>query len=252
MKPDVVVDVGNSRMKWGLCREGRVAEFLALPLNDPQLWAAQFSEWELSANSRWVASGVNPRGLERLMQWLEGRTAGVSILSSCRQVPLTVRVDVPENVGIDRLLNAVAATEQTQSKTSSFIVDAGSAVTVDWVDESGAFRGGAILPGLRLMAKALRDYTALLPVIDVSRLSNPPMPGTSTKGAIEAGIFWTTAAGVKELLRQLTAHAPAHSQSKVYLTGGDAHLLEPVLEGGFNAWPEMTLEGIRLSAEKLP
>ncbi|MEK7734665.1 MAG: type III pantothenate kinase, partial [Pseudomonadota bacterium] len=47
------------------------------------------------------------------------------------------------------------------------LVDAGSAVTVDYVDQDGAFCGGAILPGLRLMAKALHDYTALLPLIEV-------------------------------------------------------------------------------------
>src|SRR6185312_8188631 len=104
-------------------------------------------------------------------------------------LPLRVLVQQLDHVGIDRLLDAVAANSRRPAGVPAIIIDAGSAVTVDLVDEAGAFTGGAILPGLRLMAKALHDYTALLPLVDPPTQA-PPLPGTATIPAIESGIFW--------------------------------------------------------------
>ncbi len=129
------------------------------------------------------------------------------------------------------------------------MVDAGSAVTVDWLDEEGTFRGGAILPGLRLMIQALHDYTALLPLIAAPR-SVPRVPGSGTAEAMEAGVFWAVAGGVRALVEQMSPATAALPE--VFLTGGDGALLQPVLGNRVRAWPEMTLEGIRLAAEALP
>jgi type III pantothenate kinase len=252
MKPDVVVDVGNSRIKWGLCGEDRVAELVSLPPDDTKRWDHEHAERNLSSSTHWAISGVNPTGLAKVADWIKEHRANLTLLSSFRDLPISVSVDLPEKVGIDRLLNAVAARHRVKRNISLFIIDAGTAVTVDWVDPSGAFRGGAILPGLRLMARSLHEHTALLPKLDVSQLSDPVLPGASTESAMKAGIFWAVAGGIKAVLGQLTACADAHQHRAVFLTGGDAHLLEPVMDSGSIVWPQMTLEGIRLSAETLP
>ncbi|TMQ35093.1 MAG: type III pantothenate kinase [Planctomycetota bacterium] len=147
MKPDVVVDVGNSRIKWGRCREDRVVENASLPLNDSAAWEAKFQAWEMADGRAFVIGGVNPATQDRLIDWLQQRKVQVSVLTSLSYVPIEVGVAVPESVGLDRLFNAVAARQRVQRSVSCFIVDAGSAVTVDWVDEKGRFRGGAIFPG---------------------------------------------------------------------------------------------------------
>src|SRR5205085_11851847 len=97
--------------------------------------------------------------------WIRQRGDAVAVLESWRQLPLEVKVEQPERVGIDRLLNFVALRSRTVRAVSMVVIDAGSAVTVDWVDEQGTFRGGAIFPGLRLMAMALHRYTAALPEV---------------------------------------------------------------------------------------
>ena len=173
-------------------------------------------------------------------------------LASWQQLPLNLAVDFPSQVGMDRLLNAVAAKHRVQREVPIIIIDAGSAVTVDWVDETGAFRGGAILPGFALMAQALHTYTALLPQVGVPPPVNPALPGTNTKAAIEAGIFWAVAGGIRALIRQFVGLRSTGRHPEVFLTGGDAHLLATVLETTISLWPEMTLEGIRLAAEALP
>jgi type III pantothenate kinase len=252
MKPDVVVDVGNSRIKWGRCREDRVVENASLPLDDPAAWEAKFEAWEMAPGRTFVIGGVNPGAQDRLIECLQQRKVQILIITSFSTLPIEVAIAVGASVGLDRLFNAVAARERVQREVSCFIVDAGSAVTVDWVDDKGRFRGGAILPGFALMARALHDYTSKLPLVEVPRSANPALPGQQTKSAIELGMFWAVAGGVKALLRQLTGRARAQHHRVVFLTGGDAGLLEPVLDPGFITWPEMTLEGIRVSAERLP
>src|SRR5262249_59676878 len=115
--------------------------------------------------------------------------------------------------------------------------------------------------GRGLMTQALRDHTALLPRVEV-REANPPLPGASTTAAIQAGVFWAVAGGIKALVRQLAARArqltdpdltgPLPEPPAVFLTGGDASLLAPVMDPGVIGWPNMTLGGIRLTAESLP
>ena len=183
------------------------------------------------------------------------------LLARHDRLPLEVRTESPERVGVDRLLNAVAANSwlrrgpKGRQPRPAVIVDAGTAVTVDFVSPDGAFEGGAIFPGRRLMAAALHDYTALLPLV-VGAESCPPPFGKNTIAAIEAGIHHAVAGGINQLIRgQRGALCPEVKHSArfvVFLTGGDAPLLQHSLDNRAVLWPEMTLEGLRLSAEALP
>jgi type III pantothenate kinase len=248
MTPTIVVDIGNSRIKWGWCQNGRIAERASLPPDDPTAWQGQLDAWTLTGPASWVVSSVQPERRDRLVGWVHRRGDPVLVLEQARQLPLQVLVEYPDRVGIDRLLNAVAAQAERQN-APAIIVDAGSAVTVDWLDETGAFRGGTILPGLRLMAQALHDHTALLPLVEV-RNPAPPVLGTSTPAAIEAGIFYGVAGAINTLIKHFAARSAAHS--RIFLTGGDAALLKESIEPRARHWPDMTLEGIRLAAEALP
>jgi len=150
---------------------------------------------------------------------------------------------------VDRLLDAVAANSRRRAGVPAVVIDAGSAITVDWVDATGAFAGGAILPGLRLMARVLHSYTALLPLLETIP-SRPPLPGQSTLTAMQAGIFWAAAGGSRAIIEQLAAQAG--TRPDVFLTGGDGPLLHAALPPETQLWPDMTLEGIRLSVASQP
>ncbi len=247
MSPDVVVDIGNTRIKWGRCARGSVAEVVALPADSPDDWQRQSDAWGLGKGSTWAVASVDPKRRDALVRWLEGRGVCVWVASTARQLPLEVRVSQPDCVGIDRLLNAVAACHNwARKRLPAVIADAGSAVTVDWVDERGAFRGGTIFPGLRLMAQALHDHTALLPLVRVTT-PRPYVPGMSTPQAVEAGIYYATAGGINTLIELFRAASTVAAH--VYLTGGDGPLLAHAVDGRAELWLEMTLEGLRLSAE---
>jgi type III pantothenate kinase len=246
MTPVVVADVGNTRIKWGRCAAEGVVDQASLPADDPDAWQRQLEAWKVVMPALWVLAGVHPDRLARLERWLAQRGDGVTILRNWLDLGLSVLLDRPERVGIDRLLNALAARDRGPGP--AVLIDAGSAVTVDWLDEAGCFRGGAILPGFRLMAQALHAYTALLPLIEPPS-SIPQLPGRSTIQAIEAGVYWAAAGGVRALVAELVSQSS--NRPRIFLTGGDGPLLLPVLDADVVAWPTMTLEGILQAAKHL-
>lgn len=241
MHDELLVDVGNSRMKWGRCRSS--VEMVSLPTDDAAAWAKQLDAWRLPPSS-WILTGSNPRARAQLGEWLHGRGHSLLIIESPDDLPLTVKLERPDHVGIDRLLNAVAANMRRKPGKPAVIVDAGTAVTVDWVDAEGAFCGGAIFPGLRLMSKALHDYTALLPLVEI-KSPMPAVPAVATPAAVEAGVYWAVVGGIRQLMDRLDARREA----AIFLGGGDATLLAPAFDASMIVWPEMTLEGVRLAAK---
>jgi type III pantothenate kinase len=254
MKPNIVVDVGNSRIKWARPVGNRVEEdHVSLAPESPESWQEQIKLWNLRDQLVWAVAGVHPKRIGQFTDWLNQRGDQVLLIHDRKLLPIKIDVDEPDRVGIDRLLNAVGARDRQMAAESIVIIDAGSAVTVDWVDKDGVFRGGAIFPGLQMMAKALHDYTAALPLVEVNR-STPRhvLPGNSTELAIRGGVFWAVAGGITALTRLYAARTEPSLRPVIYLTGGDAQVLLPLLPSEVKLTPTLTLEGIRIAAEALP
>src|SRR5207302_1905014 len=103
-----------------------------------------------------------------------------------------------------------------------------------------AFRGGAIFPGFRLMATALHDYTAMLPVVPMDETVLPP--GTSTLLAIQTGVLHAVLGGIERLIVEYQHRFP--TAFEIFLTGGDGKALASRLRHPVHLWPELTLDGI--------
>lgn len=257
MTPDVVVDIGNSRMKWGRCADGRVMEMVSLPLDDPTAWEAESGKLPPTPFARkWAVASVNPPVLHRFVGWANEHGRALPF-EDFRGVPLRLAVERPEEVGVDRLMSALAA--WTSSRPRPVVaISIGTAITIDLVDDSGAFLGGAILPGPQLMAKSLNQYTAKLPLIDASNLHTVQCPGTNTRHAIELGIGSAVGGAVSRLIEAYSQFLD--SPPIVFFTGGDMGPFTD-LEAD-EMWtpdpddtrfvPTLTLEGIRIAAEALP
>lgn len=225
----LTVDLGNSRAKFGLfeCIDDHVRP-LALsavsPGPDHDL-AAQLAVWVRPHSVEvCLAASSNPPMLDRLIEdWPDDLPAATAIRSA-RMVPVVLSVDQPDAVGLDRVLNAFAAT-RLHTGQNVIIVDSGTATTVDLVSAEGVFCGGTIFPGLRLSAHALHDYTARLPMIDMDAPNStaPEVPGRNTEAAIRAGLFWGQLGAIREIVSRLRQTCVDHPT--VILTGGGSRLL---------------------------
>src|SRR5579885_1656401 len=108
MRPNVVVDVGNTRIKWGVCDSDSVRETCSLPPDEPEAWKRQMELWP-DACGLWIVSSVHPPRCHRLVTWLRACGERVRLLGNPDDLPLRVLVARPDHVGVDRLLDAVAA-----------------------------------------------------------------------------------------------------------------------------------------------
>ena len=107
MKPAVVVDVGNTRIKWGRCADDRVTDMASLAHDDEAAWRRQMTGWQIPHRRNW-ASAACIRAARPVVRLARRSTASTVVVESHRQLPLHVDVDMPDKVGLDRLLNAVA------------------------------------------------------------------------------------------------------------------------------------------------
>jgi type III pantothenate kinase len=234
------VDVGNSRVKWGLFSLNQLTgdridvdsePTSSTPLSEPFPWqqVQQTIPSELRSSVRCVIVGSNQAGVSRIVNQWPTDLAPPCIINSHEQFSLPIHVDYPNRVGLDRLLNAVAIHSLSANQTSSIVVDSGTATTVDLISENGAFEGGAILPGFDLNARALNEYTEALPRIVMSDLVEetstcPTALGKNTEAAIASGIFWGQIGAVREVIAQLSE---PFDQCNLVLTGGGSGLLAP-------------------------
>jgi type III pantothenate kinase len=240
MSGPIVVDVGNSRIKWGLCSSEQVWSMASLPPDDAAAWDKQWHDWKLERHQAWIVAGVHPKRRDALVDWLRTRCDSVRVVQSPKELPLTVNLEHPEKVGIDRLLSAVAANRRRQSNVAAIVIGAGTAVTVDYVDGEGVFQGGTIFPGFHLMARALHERTALLPIVEMD--NTVALPGVTTTHAIQAGVFFAVVGGIERIIAEFQHRYPVPFE--VFLTGGDAKSLHHRLRHHVHLWPEMTLEGL--------
>ena len=115
-------------------------------------------------------------------------------------------VEGADTGGADRALGVVAALRLMPPGRPGLVVSCGTAITVERITSQGVWQGGAIAPGLGVMASALHIRTAQLPLLDTRQLNSnhsPPAWGRGTVASLTAGIFWGTVGLVRELVRVL-------------------------------------------------
>ena len=164
-----------------------------------------------------------------------------------RDIPMTICVEHPERLGIDRLLAARAARHLLRLQSVAFgpsiVVQAGTALTVDWVDEHDQFMGGAILPGVGLSLQYMAAGTDQLPWLPSDRVHQAPsLPGKNTEQAIAAGVHAAVVGGAKYLIDRYRKGLAI----PVVISGGDGQLLRDAIEPPVFFQRHLVLMGLAL------
>ncbi|WP_164102962.1 type III pantothenate kinase [Candidatus Laterigemmans baculatus] len=240
---------------------GRPLRFLRHDLRDaswPAALVEQSWKWfglEPSAESlgeafteprQWIVASVNGPATRALRQCVAREAAGDGWYElTHRDLAMRAELRNPAAVGIDRLLGASAAWRaagtDAESDRAVISIDAGSAVTIDLV-RGGVFLGGAILPGLRLQLSSLTQGTDLLPAVTCEGAKSLEIPGRDTVSAMRTGVMLGLSGGIDRLIDQYSegCASPPH----VYLTGGDAATLEPLLRHAVIRRDDLVLSAI--------
>ena len=151
---------------------------------------------------------------------------------------LEVRVDNPQEVGADRLCNAVAAHHSYDGPL--LILDLGTATTFDVIDGEGSYRGGVIYPGINLSLEALHLGAAQLPRVAIGKPD--AVIGTGTISAMRSGIFWGHVSMIEGMTTRIIEEFGA--PMKVVATGGLAELFINN-SNAIDAYdPNLTLRGL--------
>ncbi|MBT4524333.1 MAG: type III pantothenate kinase [Phycisphaerae bacterium] len=149
----------------------------------------------------------------------------------------------PETItGIDRLLNAVAAWDTF--KEACVVIDAGTCITVDFVDGEGTFHGGAIAPGARMQLEAMHSGTSALPEVSFDAPLREAF-GKNTAQAMLQGVFHGIQGMVRQLCEQYALRYGAYP--RIIATGGDAKTLFGDDEFIEQIDPDLQMKGIAVS-----
>jgi type III pantothenate kinase len=236
------VDSGNTRTKW--------AVYSGEKLISHGFWLGDQPDFSsVPKNVRhWKLAGVHPHNVEATRMALESIGRKCELIASPASVGPLLDLENPEKVGIDRVASAWAAWLRMGSMRDCLIVDMGTAMTINWIDRQGVFRGGAILPGINTMLKSLSEGTKLLPRIESTDFDpNIAWPARKTSNAIMLGVIAAQTGAARQLLARAKAIVP---DAALFLTGGDSRFLQDEVEGEFIRVETLVLEGIARAGEK--
>jgi len=255
----LAIDAGNTNLVFALI-DGLSIRTRWRIATDPRRTADEYAVWlhqliELEGYSRddvkaVVISTVVPRALHNL-QVLATKYFKVEALIAGRP-PLDWRIELdvvaPATVGADRVVNAIAA--HAAHPGNLIVIDFGTATTFDWIDGSGAYKGGIIAPGINLSLDALVSAAAKLPRIAIEAPNGDfSVIGRTTEDQMQSGIFWGYIAMIEGLVARMRQEIGA--PAKVVSTGGLAVLFDSHTSVFDAIEPDLTLQGLALMHARL-
>ena len=162
-------------------------------------------------------------------------------------LPLKIKYKTPETLGLDRIALTCGAAYHHSGNKNILIIDAGTCITYDFVNENKEYLGGAISPGLSMRLKAMHHFTGKLPFVDFSENAlEPPFVGQSTKECLISGAFWGL---IMEINGNIHRYEEQFGNLYVFLTGGDANKFEKHLKNRIFANPFLLTDGLNYILE---
>lgn len=231
----LVIDVGNTRIKAAVFEDATLFEIFV------------FSKIELHKNIQnilnkfekitdMVVSSVGDVEKQSFLDY--NKVLNVHFLSHEDAFPFHNCYATPKTLGIDRMVLAAGATLRFPNQ-NRLVIDAGTCVTYDFIDQDNNYLGGAITPGLRLRYEALHNYTAKLPLL--SSESPKDLIGTTTSESIHSGVV---NGFVFEIDGFIAEYKARYSNFIIILTGGDTDFLAKRLKNTIFANSNFLLESL--------
>ncbi|MDR2499359.1 MAG: type III pantothenate kinase [Tannerellaceae bacterium] len=232
---NLLIEQGNSSAKVAIYNKGiREASFVYEKFDT----AAMQPLFELYKLRYGIMSSVIMPD-EELQTELRKRLERFIWLDEQVPTPLVVKYKTPATLGKDRLA-AVVGAFHIKPGHDSLVIDAGTAITYDLVDSTGAYLGGNISPGMNMRFKALHSYTKQLPLVTISE-AEVPLIGDSTETAIRSGVANGIVYEMDGVINKLRIRYP---ELFIFLTGGNSFYFARRLENITFADINLVLTGL--------
>ncbi|MCP5424122.1 MAG: type III pantothenate kinase [Gammaproteobacteria bacterium] len=237
----LLVDVGNSRIKWVTWEQGRYTRRGDLFHGDTPLEQLGARLWrDLPLPMRvLIANVAGERMADALAEWVQSHW-GAAVQFAVTEVAnygVQNAYSNPKQMGVDRWVAMIGARAQT--KQACCIVDCGTAITIDALSSRGEHQGGVIFPGAHLMRQTLFRETRQIPISPQGRLA---LFGKSTQDCVWGGTLHAVAAAIEGITARMRTEL--ESGAVCLLTGGGAETLQPYLQGDFQLSPDLIFNGL--------
>jgi type III pantothenate kinase len=245
----LVIDVGNTRLKWAWLTSTGLSDQQAILHRGakPGMWRAALFE-SGQKPTRVLCSNIAGLKMAKTLSRLAKKTfrVEVEIITAAAEFQgLTNGYLNPNLLGSDRWLALIGA--WTKARSALCVVDVGTAVKVDSVDAAGRYLGGLIVPGIHMMREALMSKTS--DIAEAAAHSTPSMAGVlanNTLGAVSRGAVFALAGladRAAEVIEQNTGVKP-----KLFITGGDAGMITGTMRTKGEIVPDLVLQGLAVIA----
>jgi type III pantothenate kinase len=238
-----VVDVGNTSILAGFYRNNTLVKQWRKPTEKINEFIRQLPKKKIEGA---VVSSVVPRISQKLLKSIKKRYSIIPCLVSHKTIRgIKIKLKHPEQVGADRLVNALSAFRQYNRAV--IIVDFGTATTICAVNKKGEYLGGVIIPGINLALNSLHEHTAKLPRVTFKPLKK--MIGKNTREAMQSGIFNGYIALINGMLKAFKKEIS--EPVLVVATGGLAGAICRFTPQVDIINPNLTIEGLKIVWEDM-
>ena len=231
----LAVDVGNTRIKAAVFEGNTLLEsFVFLKTELENSIQNILNKYKNTAHL--VVASVSDVEKQAFIQF--EKDVNIHFISNKDKFPFVNCYETPETLGVDRMVLAAGATLQYPNQ-NRLVIDAGTCITFDFIDEKDNYLGGSISPGLRLRYESLHSYTAKLPLLT---LENPKhFIGKSTAEAIHSGVVNGLVFEIEGYINEIKGQ---YSKFIIILTGGDTVFLAKRLKNTIFANSNFLLESL--------
>jgi len=226
------IDIGNTRAKLGLFKNDKLVEVHSFE----NLYELKTVLDDLVIDKIIIASVK--QSYDEILKVLNLKD-DVLLLSSTTRLPFRNKY-TSATLGIDRIA-LIAGAQVRYPSTKCLVIDVGTCITYDYINEQAEYLGGAISPGKEMRFKSLHNFTARLPLIEKDDYPLNEWLGNSTTTSIQSGVINGISGEIASFISQYE-HKFGHMQ--VIITGGDAKFFESRIKATIFALPELLLVGL--------
>lgn len=230
----LIIDEGNTRIKLALFnKKDELVEVTVV-----EDWQSTLASWlsSFTINSC-LLSGVGSN-TSAIANYIKSIGTPFLHLTQISQTSLKHQYKTPNTLGVDRIANAAYC--YYHKIWPALVIDCGTCLKLDVVDENGVYLGGVISPGLQMRCRAMQQFTAKLPLVSPSK-TLPPLIGNTSETSLLAGAHLGMLHEIEMWISRYEDQFPSIS---VFITGGDTDYFVKALKNNIFADPFLTLKGL--------